>query len=72
MLLWQALPADRIKLVAYQSSKGPVRDFLKRHIEAYIRDTWDGLKAELRVRFVEVIDSQHGLLLLWRVRQTSF
>lgn len=60
---------DSIKLVAYQSSKGPVSDFLKRHMDANPAHTWAEVKAELTVRFAEVVDPQHALLLLRKVRQ---
>ena len=65
------IPAERVKLVAYQSSSGPVSDYLKRHLEANARHTWEEVKAELKTRFGEVVDSQHALLLLRRVRQKS-
>ena len=61
--------ADRTKLIAYQASTGPVSDFLKRYLAANQADTW--FKAELRHRFGEVVDCQHALLLLRRVKQKS-
>lgn len=62
-------PPDRTRLVAYQSSVGPVSDFLKRYLEANGDHGWDRIKHELRLRFGEVVDSQHALLLLRRVKQ---
>lgn len=60
---------DRIKLIAYQASQGPVSDFLKRYLDANPNNTWDQVKVELKSRFGEVIDSEHALLLLRRVKQ---
>ena len=60
---------DRVKYVAYQSSKGPVSDFLKRHLDNNAVQNWDQIKAELKSRFGEVVDSQHALLLLRKVKQ---
>jgi len=59
------------KLIAYQSSTGPVSDFLKRYLEnaANQNKTWEEVKTELRTRFSEVIDPQHALILLRKVKQ---
>ena len=56
-------------MVAYQSSKGPVSDFLKRYLEVNQQHTWGQVKAELTARFAEVTYSQHALMLLRKVRQ---
>lgn len=64
-----SVQADRIKLIAYQSSKGPVSDFLKRFLEQNDTANWDRIKAELRGRFGEVVDCQYALLLLRKVKQ---
>lgn len=63
------VPADQVKMVAYQSSKGPVSDFLKRYLEANAAHTWAQVKTELSTRFAEVTDSQHALMLLRKVKQ---
>ena len=60
------IPNDQVNMVAYQSSKGPVSDFLKHHLEAHPNHTWIQVKAELTSRFAEVTDSQHALMLLLR------
>ena len=60
---------DRIKLIAYQASKGPVSDFIKRHLEQHADHTWAQVKAELKSSFGEVVDAQHALLLLRKVKQ---
>jgi hypothetical protein len=58
---------DSIKLVAYQASKGPVGDFLKRYLDSNPNSTWPQVKTELQARFAEVVDPQHALLLLRKV-----
>lgn len=65
------LTQESIKLVAYQSSRGAVSDFMKRFMDANPRHTWRDIKIELQARFAEVIDPQHALLLLRKVRQRS-
>ena len=61
--------ADQVKMVAYQASKGPVSDFIKRYLEANAACTWDQVKTELTTRFAEVTDTQHALMLLRKVKQ---
>ena len=60
---------ERVKFVAYQASKGPVSDFLKRYLSRNPEENWRRVKAELRSCFGEVVDSQQALLLLRKVRQ---
>lgn len=59
----------RIRLIAFQASGGPVSDFLSRYLEAQPNANWDAIKNELRTRFGEVIDQQHAILLLKKVKQ---
>lgn len=63
------LDVNQSKLIAYQSSKGPVSDFLKRHLDQNAGHTWAQVKAELTSRFAEVTDHQYALSLLRKVRQ---
>ena len=63
------LDDPRVKRVAYQSSRGPVSDFIKRYSEGVPGATWDQMKTELANRFSEVTDAQHAFLLLRKVRQ---
>ena len=63
------LADESIRLVAYQASKGPVSDFLKRYMDAHQDHGWDRIKGELRIRFGEIINRQHALLLLRKVKQ---
>ena len=60
---------ERVKFVAYQASKGPVSDFLKRYLSRNPEENCRRVKAELRSCFGEVVDSQQALLLLRKVRQ---
>ena len=62
------VPVDQVKMIAYQSSKGAVSDFLPRLTE-YPDHTWRQVKGELTSEFAEVTDSQHALMLLRKVRQ---
>lgn len=66
------VPAERTKFIAYQASRGPVSDFIKRYMENHGDHTWVQIKAELKLRFGEVVDAQHARLLLRRVRQKPF
>ena len=60
---------DSIKRVAYQASRGPVSEFICRYQDSNQQATWDQLKAKLNVRFSEVTDAQHAIMLLRKVRQ---
>lgn len=64
------IPVERTKFIAYQASKGPVSDFLKRYLDQHADHNWGQIKAELKGRFGEVVDSQYALLLLRKVKQT--
>ena len=63
------LGEDQRKLVAYQASKGAVSDFIKRYLQDHPRRTWQQLQEEIILRFSEVTDPQHALMLLRKVRQ---
>ncbi|MCG8104675.1 MAG: hypothetical protein N0C91_20110 [Candidatus Thiodiazotropha endolucinida] len=65
------VPADQVKMVAYQSCKGPVSDFLKRHLAENQGQTWADIKKELTSRFAEVTDTQYALSLLRKVKQRA-
>ena len=60
---------DRIKRVAYQANRGPISEFIRRYQDNNQQATWDQLKAELNVRFSEVTDAQHVIMLLRKVQQ---
>lgn len=63
------LGPDKIRLIAYQSSRGAVSDFIHRYLEDYPNNSWDQLKRELTSRFAEITDSQHAFMLLRKVKQ---
>ena len=42
---------DGIKRVAYQASRGPASDFIRRYQDVNVQATWAQMKAELAVRF---------------------
>lgn len=67
-LLTQAAQ-DKIKLFAYQSSRGAVSDYLKRYLTDHDDATWAVVKAELTQRFAEITDPQHAFMLLRNFRQ---
>ncbi|MES9879658.1 MAG: hypothetical protein ABW185_02110 [Sedimenticola sp.] len=56
-------------MIAYQSSKGPVSDYLKRYLAENPNNDWTAVKADLTSRFADIVDPQHALLLLRRVKQ---
>jgi len=62
---------ERIKTIAFQSSKGSVSDFIQRYISDQPERTWGEMKVELSSRFAEVTDSAHALMLLRKVNQRS-
>ncbi|MET0107141.1 MAG: hypothetical protein ABW072_18665 [Sedimenticola sp.] len=63
------LDDHRVKRVAYQASRGPVSDFIKRYSGNAPGATWGQMKIALASRFSEVTDAQHAFLLLRKVRQ---
>ncbi|MCG7884346.1 MAG: hypothetical protein JAY96_22495 [Candidatus Thiodiazotropha endolucinida] len=63
------LGEDQKKLVAYQASKGAVSDFIKRYLQEHPGSSWQQLQEEIILRFSEVTDPQHALMLLRKVRQ---
>ena len=58
------IPYERVKYIAFQSSTGPVSDYIQRYIEQHADQTLVQIKGELNTRFVEVVDYQHELLFL--------
>ena len=60
---------DKVKMVAYQSSRGAVSDFIHRYLNEYPNNTWDQLKSELTSRFAEITDPQHAFMLMRKVKQ---
>ena len=56
-------------MVAYQSSRGPVSEFIQRYLNDYGDSNWGQLKAELTSRFAEISDPQHAFVLLRKIKQ---
>ena len=65
------LDDGRTKRVAYQASRGPVSDFIKRYLELNPNATWANMKTELVTKFSEITDAQHAFMLLRKVHQKS-
>lgn len=63
------LQADKVKLVAYKTSAGPVSDFIERYITNSPNNTWNQLKSELTMRFAEISDSDQALKMLREIKQ---
>ncbi len=60
---------ERVKLIAYQSSVGPVGDFIHRYLKDHPQNTWAQLRTELTSRFAECTDPQLALQLLRKLKQ---
>ena len=60
------------KRLAFQTSEGPVGDFLQRYLADHPNDTWVQIKAELTLRFSETVDAGHAMSLLRHIKQNSF
>ena len=56
-------------MIAYQSSRGAISDFIQRYLHDNPAHSWEQLKAELSGRFAEITDPQHAFTLLRKVRQ---
>ena len=56
-------------MVAYQASRGAVSDFIKRYLHDNGGNNWGQLKTELTLRFAEISDPQHALVLLRKIKQ---
>ena len=63
------LSDDRVKMVAYQSSRGAVFDFIQRYLHDNVGINWGQLKTELTSRFAEISDPQHAFVLLRKTKQ---
>lgn len=63
------LDANKVKLIAYKTSTGPVSDFIERYITTNPNNSWNQLKAELTMRFAEISDSEQALKMLREIKQ---
>ena len=66
---YASLTDDRVKMVAFQSSRGAVSDFIKRYLHDNVGNNWGQLKTELTLRFAEISDPQHAFVLLRKIKQ---
>ncbi|ESO96062.1 hypothetical protein LOTGIDRAFT_160045 [Lottia gigantea] len=64
-----SIPNDRMKLIAYQTSKGVVSNFIRRYLDTHPAADWPTLIDELSARFAEVTDAQYAFALLRKVKQ---
>ena len=62
---------DQTKMLAYQTSRGAVSDYIQRYMTEYPNSSWEDLKSELNIRFAEVNDSHHAFTMLCKARQTK-
>ena len=56
------------KLIAFRAS-GPTSDFIDMFLRERPQATWGEMKQELTVRFSEIVDQQHALTLLRKIKQ---
>ncbi|MCG8113595.1 MAG: hypothetical protein N0E59_22825 [Candidatus Thiodiazotropha taylori] len=63
------VPANGVKLVAYNASREAVSNFLARYLSQFPAATWDMIKIELSRRFSTIIDPSHASCLLRRIHQ---
>ena len=66
-----SIDPENVKLIAYQTSKGAVSDYIKRRLtsQAHANETWERLKTNLATRFAEITDPQYAYTMLRNVRQ---
>ena len=62
---------DTLKSLALQSADCPVSDFLVRFYKNNETCSWEEVLRELKARFGDIIDCQHGLQVLRNTRQSK-
>ena len=65
------LDENKLKFVAYQSSKGLVSDYIHRFLTDDSTGTWTDLKEQLKLRFAEIQDPQYAFSLLKTTKQRT-
>ena len=65
------LDENKLKFVAYQSSKGLVSDYIHRFLTDDPTGTWTDLKEQLKLRFAEIQDPQYAFSLLKTTKQRT-
>ena len=59
----------KTKLLAYQTSRGAVSDYIHHYMTEHPDNTWEQLKGELNVHFAEVNDQHHAFTMLCKAQQ---
>lgn len=67
--LIKQLDDESKKMICYETSLGPVSDFIHRYLKENVGCTWANLKATLNSRFSEIKDTQHAFYLLRNIKQ---
>ena len=70
----QKCPTEKCKMIAYQSSRGVVSDFIDRFLKgegSFSDNTWETLKVQLRLRFGELQDEVQALAHLTKIKQAK-
>ena len=62
-------PVEKVKLIAYKTSSGPVSDFIERYITNHPTNSWQQLKQELVMRFAEISDPEQASKMLREIKQ---
>ena len=62
---------EGVKAFALQSSDGPVSDFLVTYFKNEPACPWESVLGQLKARFADIVDSQHGLQVLRTTRQKA-
>lgn len=57
------------KRVAFLTSQGPVSDYIQRFLTRNPDSSWETMKAELKVRFADVVDGAQAFSLLKKLKQ---
>jgi hypothetical protein len=65
----KGLDDNKIKKVAFQSSKRNVSNFIRRYLRDNPRSSWEQLKEEISTRFGEIKDLQHEFYLLRNLKK---
>ena len=69
MLCFGGAQDESKKPIAFTASKGLTSDFIDRFLRERPQATWGEMKQELTVWFSEIVDQQHALTLLRRIKQ---
>ena len=62
---------EALKVVAFQTARGAVSDYIHRFIKDHPNATWQEMKTDLAVRFADIVDEAHARALLRTMRQKN-